>query len=107
MKMSVSHLLRPNFLDEISEQVSRQVSLFSKDITAATEKWTQAPQYTKMIHVALYVHDGAADKQMEDEFNKRTPSDGKPNIDFNDFRRELFSHGGYSCHADSCKTYDR
>lgn len=47
-------------------------------------------QYTKMIHVAIRMHDGAADEQMEDELTNALHLT-KPDIDFNDFRRELFS----------------
>ena len=47
-------------------------------------------QYTKMILVAIRMHDGAADEQMEDELTSALHLT-KPDIDFNDFRRELFS----------------
>lgn len=43
-----------------------------------------------MIHVAIRMHDGAADEQMEDELTNALHLT-KPDIDFNDFRRELFS----------------
>ena len=44
-----------------------------------------------LVSVPLfYVNDGAADKQMETELTSALHLT-KPNIDFNDFRRELFS----------------
>lgn len=80
-------------LDEISEQVSAGEFIQAKKTLQqlSTEKMDIANlQYTKMIHVAIRMHDGAADKQMEDELTSALHLT-KPNIDFNDFRRELFS----------------
>ena len=57
-------------LDEISEQVSAGEFIQAKKTLQqlSTEKMDIANlQYTKMIHVAIRMHDGAADKQMEDE----------------------------------------
>lgn len=80
-------------LDEISEQVSAGEFIQAKKTLQqlSTEKMDIANlQYTKMIHVAIRMHDGAADKQMETELTSALHLT-KPNIDFNDFRRELFS----------------
>ena len=80
-------------LDEISEQVSAGEFIQAKKTLQqlSTEKMDIANlQYTKMIHVAIRMHDGAADEQMEDELTNALHLT-KPDIDFNDFRRELFS----------------
>ena len=80
-------------LDEISEQVSAGEFIQAKKTLQqlSTEKMDIANlQYTKMIHVAIRMHDNAADEQMEDELTNALHLT-KPDIDFNDFRRELFS----------------
>mgnify|MGYP003247580438 CR=1 FL=1 len=71
-------------LDEISEQVSAGEFIQAKKTLQqlSTEKMDIANlQYTKMIHVAI---------RMQDELTSALHLT-KPNIDFNDFRRELFS----------------
>ncbi len=95
-------------LDEISEQVSAGAFVQAKNTLQqlSTEKMDIANlqyakmihvamdianlQYAKMIHVAINMHDDTADEQMEDELTNALHLT-KPDIDFNDFRRELFS----------------